>query len=539
MVSACNGHDWHIAESLLDLYGPEAAHVRGIGEYDCTPLHAAAATGQLPLLQQLLRAGAHVDVPAMHAFTPLFMAVRNNRPAATAMLLAAGADPDIVCAGTTPLLVAADAGFGPVVAALLRGGASTFATDERGDTALHLACSNGHVNVVQMLLEAGADPTVGNAMAISPLHMAEESGDVELVEMMRSPKMALVASDSYGRVVPYQSDMYTLDLTDPSYSMGMYPYDSPYHSMDMMRSGYGPYALDTYSSHYGMGPYSSYYSSAYGPYAMDSYSRYAIDRYGLDRYTPYGRSGYDRFGVDRYSSVLGRYGLMDPYSSPYSGYGRSRYGGYMDKYSRFGPMCSYSRYDMSYGYGPSRNRRYGSRYGGGYGRYSMYDRMGYDYDGYGAYGSRSLSPSRSDWSDDWHSPAYGGMYGDDYYRSSMGPYGGYRYGGAYGYRGGRGRLTSRERYRMRGYRSDDIAEMIGSFVGRSLSYSERSRFMNRVERNAHRYRVSGSTLLSDRYGAETLARMLVTDSSGHARGDELWSTAEFIRSFRDGGSYAY
>lgn len=545
MVAACNTADWHVAESLLDLYGAEAAHVRGIGQYDATPLHAAAATGQLPLLQQLLRAGAMVDAPARLGFTPLFMAARNNRPAACALLLAAGADPDAPAAATAPLLVAADAGFAPVVAALLRAGASVFAVDHHGDTALHLACANRFSSVASMLVDAGAQPDVLNALGVTPLQLAEESADLDLLHIITSPNLPLTLSEPYGAVTPYQSDMYALDVVPPASSYALDMYHHPYSAETalMPYTGYAPNAMDRL---YPISPYSSrYYASAYGPYAMDPYSRSTMDRYGLDRYWPVDHLASDRLSLQRHTSAFGRYGLIDSYHGPTSSHARYA------SYSPYNMHPSYSPYgvtpyDPTFGahaYGVGKYPPYGAGRYPAYGRYSMYDRMGHAYDSDPYYRSRSMAPALSEeWGDHLYGAAYG--YDDEYHNrgNHLAPYGTYRYG-AYGSGGaswrGRHRLSSRERHRMSTYRNEQLADMIGAFACRSMSPSERNRFMNRLARNAHRYRISGSTLLSDRYAADTLARMLVTDSSGNCRNEHLWATAEFIRSFRAGGSYAY
>ncbi len=59
------------------------------------PVHAAAAGGNLTILQALLTAGANPNAQQEGGFTPLHTAAQNNNQAMTALLLTHGADPNI------------------------------------------------------------------------------------------------------------------------------------------------------------------------------------------------------------------------------------------------------------------------------------------------------------------------------------------------------------------------------------------------------------------------------------------------------------
>jgi ankyrin repeat protein len=58
------------------------------------PLHRAVAAGNVPLVQQLLRAGADVNHPTMYGVTPIALAVMEGSRAVVEALLHAGANPD-------------------------------------------------------------------------------------------------------------------------------------------------------------------------------------------------------------------------------------------------------------------------------------------------------------------------------------------------------------------------------------------------------------------------------------------------------------
>ena len=60
-----------------------------------TPLHYAASTGQLVVMNLLLDRHAYIDAPSPNGTTPLMMAAMYGTPSAVKLLLEAGADPTI------------------------------------------------------------------------------------------------------------------------------------------------------------------------------------------------------------------------------------------------------------------------------------------------------------------------------------------------------------------------------------------------------------------------------------------------------------
>lgn len=92
------------------------------------PLHAAAARGSVPLLQQLLNAGAVVAAPGRWGYRPLHYAAKVGTSASASLLLARGAPVDSRDANMqTPLHMAARRGSEPVVRVLLAAGADRYA----------------------------------------------------------------------------------------------------------------------------------------------------------------------------------------------------------------------------------------------------------------------------------------------------------------------------------------------------------------------------------------------------------------------------
>ncbi|ACO61077.1 predicted protein, partial [Micromonas commoda] len=59
---------------------------------DVTPLHVAAQKGRTPVVIDLMKAGADVNVPSSDGATPLLWAASNGHEACVALLIQAGAD---------------------------------------------------------------------------------------------------------------------------------------------------------------------------------------------------------------------------------------------------------------------------------------------------------------------------------------------------------------------------------------------------------------------------------------------------------------
>src|SRR5688500_5498679 len=76
-----------------------------------TPLHAAAAAGQTPLVELLLTCKANIDAQTADGITPLHAAAQGGYFDAAALLLDHGADPKTTDGGQrTPLHAAASSG---------------------------------------------------------------------------------------------------------------------------------------------------------------------------------------------------------------------------------------------------------------------------------------------------------------------------------------------------------------------------------------------------------------------------------------------
>lgn len=119
-----------------------------------TPLHLAAACGNLPCVKLLLEKGAPVNVTDG----------KENR--------------------ATPLACAASCGSVPVVKALLAGGADVNSGYVQGKTALHWAVQASSLECAKVLLEAGAKQNPPQVYSETPLHVAASQGNPECLQLL-------------------------------------------------------------------------------------------------------------------------------------------------------------------------------------------------------------------------------------------------------------------------------------------------------------------------------------------------------------------
>jgi ankyrin repeat protein len=157
--------------------------------YGVTPLLQASRTGDMPMIAELLKAGADArksDHP--EGETPLMAAARTGHVGAVEMLLEAGSDPNAADSyqKQTALMRAAEEGHVDVVNALLASGAdpdakayvSTLTQRKHADhatggfTALMFAARNGHENVVRALAKGGADLKATNGDGVTATSIA-------------------------------------------------------------------------------------------------------------------------------------------------------------------------------------------------------------------------------------------------------------------------------------------------------------------------------------------------------------------------------
>jgi TolB protein len=123
-----------------------------------TPLHIAAATGNVELILCLIEKGAPLELQNARIKTPLHLAAMNDRTEAVAALIWKGASIEAQddYRRTAMILCARERGQAATGRALIEAGADVNAADKFGSTALELAAGRGKGELIDLLLVKGA-----------------------------------------------------------------------------------------------------------------------------------------------------------------------------------------------------------------------------------------------------------------------------------------------------------------------------------------------------------------------------------------------
>ena len=123
-----------------------------------TGLHAAAARGDAPAIERLVKDGADTSVRDSNRRTPLHVAAFKKHDAAAVKLMALGADPNALDGQRYDIVtIASVADDVPMLKTALKGGGkATNITSPYDGTALIAAAHLGHDEVVRTLIAAGA-----------------------------------------------------------------------------------------------------------------------------------------------------------------------------------------------------------------------------------------------------------------------------------------------------------------------------------------------------------------------------------------------
>jgi len=160
-----------------------AAQLRVLGLIEGADFVRAIVSGNQPLIQLFLTAGANPNVHGEQRQTPLLAAAMARDWQLVAQLLAVRANPRLADEkGLTPLMAAAIGGHVPTIQALLAAGASIDATDSRGRLALGYAIALRQNAAVTALLEYKPALPAGAKGGNDLIAAALETGDRNLFE---------------------------------------------------------------------------------------------------------------------------------------------------------------------------------------------------------------------------------------------------------------------------------------------------------------------------------------------------------------------
>lgn len=156
--------------ALLEL----GATVDATSDQGYTATFWAAGSGQLDVLEMLIRAGASVDVSTPRGWTPLHEAAdEDESERAVAVLLDHGANPDARAeSGASPAHLAAAKSRARATMHLLERMRQPTLVDHQGWGILHAAAQGGLADVVHWLLKRGADATLATKTGRTPMHYA-------------------------------------------------------------------------------------------------------------------------------------------------------------------------------------------------------------------------------------------------------------------------------------------------------------------------------------------------------------------------------
>ncbi|XP_056001314.1 uncharacterized protein LOC125653620 isoform X2 [Ostrea edulis] len=147
-----------------------------------SPLTAACEEGHLAIVEELVKAGADVNLQYRQGNIPLIPACKGGHVIMVKALLKAGAYINVKDnEGNTPLIAACDGEHVSVVKELVKAGADVNIPSRWGNTSLIAACKGGHVGMVKALVKAGADVNLQDRLGNTPLIVACKGGHVSMV----------------------------------------------------------------------------------------------------------------------------------------------------------------------------------------------------------------------------------------------------------------------------------------------------------------------------------------------------------------------
>ncbi|UCH83917.1 MAG: ankyrin repeat domain-containing protein [Candidatus Latescibacterota bacterium] len=172
-------------EQVKNLIDQSPDLLNALNEEEETPLHFAAASGNLDLVEYLVSSGAEVDAPNNVGQTPLLYAAYDGHVEICEFLIRVGAKADFRDGrGNSPLDFAARQGQLDVVALLIAEGAEIDRDGRDGRTPLWYAASTGQLEIVKLLARDGADVTTTDDGGESVLLVSLNRGHPDVADWL-------------------------------------------------------------------------------------------------------------------------------------------------------------------------------------------------------------------------------------------------------------------------------------------------------------------------------------------------------------------
>jgi ankyrin repeat protein len=168
---ALNKGDAAAVARILEADPSQVGHYPPGKEWQTTPLHHAADTGNIEIAKVLLSKGADIEARNGDGLTPLHMAVASGRPKMVRFLLGQGADIEATNEqGDTPLLWGALMGdwvtSHEAIKVLIQRGANLQARNWDGLNAMELAGEGWNQKVIPLLRRHGLEPDLRAAIVM-------------------------------------------------------------------------------------------------------------------------------------------------------------------------------------------------------------------------------------------------------------------------------------------------------------------------------------------------------------------------------------
>ena len=187
-----------------------------------TPLMLAVDSGNIPLIQLLIRLGVDLNLRDENGSTALMRALRAKKGNLAKLLIDAGADVNLVDhENSTPIIMAAVMGDVQLLGSLLQKGASPDHYNIYRMTALGVAIDNRQYLAAEFLIQAGASVhlTFGK-LSRSPLFWACQDNQPQLVKLMLAKGAQVDVRDNCGWTPLMQAVCKGYDCVEPLLEAG-------------------------------------------------------------------------------------------------------------------------------------------------------------------------------------------------------------------------------------------------------------------------------------------------------------------------------
>lgn len=162
-----------------------------------TPLHHAAAYGQMEIANYLVSNGADINVKDNNDYTPLQIAAYEGHKDLVAFLVSKGADVNTVNSyGVCPIHRAIFGNNLDIVKILVSNGADVNARTVYGYAPIHEVTKFGQLDFVRFFVSNGADINIKGPFDYTPLHYAVEK--LEIVKYLVSQGADVNERDTFG-----------------------------------------------------------------------------------------------------------------------------------------------------------------------------------------------------------------------------------------------------------------------------------------------------------------------------------------------------